>query len=174
METWVQLHNPTRNSPQDIYCQEEIVRLQDCYLKITFLDTLLTLYRQPNSIHIGIKKLSDKIEEHTSAQILDFILAKQLIITSMSKQHTYCDKSQGQSLEQVKTNLTKPRHSWFTDVLKFSKNTKCKVPQCAHFCRWNFLISDNVKQHFWKLCKNKSLNLLNTPSVNTLPYPNKR
>ncbi|MCP4162579.1 MAG: hypothetical protein GY760_21125, partial [Deltaproteobacteria bacterium] len=43
--------------------QEGLDRLQICCPKITLPDTLLTLHRQPNSIHIGIKKLCDKFEE---------------------------------------------------------------------------------------------------------------
>ena len=42
-------------------------------------------------------------------------------------------------------------------------------------CRQNLLILGNVKQHFKKLKKNnKSLNLLNTPSVNIISYFNKK
>ena len=38
-------------------------KIQLCIPKIILPDTLLTLHRQRNSIHIGIKKLIDKFEE---------------------------------------------------------------------------------------------------------------
>ena len=43
--------------------EEGLNRFQVCCPKIILPDTLLTFHRQPNSIHIGVKKLVDKFSE---------------------------------------------------------------------------------------------------------------
>jgi hypothetical protein len=124
--------------------QEGIIRLQICCPKVTLPDTLLTLHRQPNSIHIGVKKLCDKFEEcffspdtrSYASQIVDncFLCQSNLPISR---------RVRGNYLSGLKLTLQGPGILWFTDVLQISNTPNAKYHSVLTFADGftNFLIA---------------------------------
>jgi len=124
--------------------QEGLDRLQICCPKITLPDTLLTLHRQPNSIHIGIKKLCDKFEEcfyspDTKSYAIQVVENCFLCQSNLPIKR----RIRGDYLSGLKLTLQGPGILWFTDVLQISNTRNAKYHSVLTFADGftNFLIA---------------------------------